>query len=654
MQRNHDRPAVTDPVVTDGPTDRMLLRPGARARLALAAVIALLIFCADILSPLQGAIAVLYITVILLVAGSGGRRSVLWTGLLCAMLATIAFVEMHRGDPLDSAYARFGVSLVAIAITTLLSLRNRLAQTTLTEQARMLELSHDTVIIRDAADIIRFWNDGARELYGWTRAEAVGQSCQALLRTELPDDVATALAATGQWSGELTRVRRDGTRIVLASRWLARFDPDRRRVGIIETSADLTERRRADAERRRSEARYSTIFHAAGFAIWESDWSEPRRMIDQSRAFAGDDLPGYLSTHPDLVRAAAAAVTISAVNEAAVKLFGLNGPEELVGGNFVSRLMPTSEQSLLHVVSSLADGADMVEIDAQFRSFSGALIEVVLRVTLPPEDDGWKRLLITALDVTERNRAQARLDETLSELAHATRVTMLGQLTASIAHEVNQPLAAIVNYAKSGKRWLAREVPDVAEIAHSLDHIVSNGTRAAEIISRIRALVRKTAAESAAYDVAAMVEEAVFLIQREARASHVTIRSEIAVVAPVLGDRVQVQQVVMNLLMNAIQAMREVAGRPREIAITVLPNGDSMISVCVSDRGSGFSDAAAERLFDPFFTTKADGMGMGLSICRSIIEAQGGAIAARNNPDNGATVSFTLPGGPAASSQTCV
>jgi C4-dicarboxylate-specific signal transduction histidine kinase len=337
-----------------------------------------------------------------------------------------------------------------------------------------------------------------------------------------------------------------------------------------------------------------------------------------------------------------------------VKLFGLNGPEDLVGGNFVSRLTPISEHGMLHVVSSLANGAGMVETDAQFLSFSGALIEVVLRVTLPPEDDGWKRLLITALDVTERNRARARLDETLSELAHATRVTMLGQLTASIAHEVNQPLAAIVNYAKSGKRWLTREVPDVAEITHSLDHIVSNGTRAAEIISRIRALVRKTAAESAAYDVATMVEEAVFLIQREARASHVTIRSEIAAVDTVLGDRVQVQQVVMNLLMNAIQAMREVAGRPREIAITVLPDGEAMISVCVSDRGNGFSDVAAERLFDPFFTTKADGMGMGLSICRSIIEAQGGTIAARNNPDHGASVSFTLPGGPATSSQTCV
>ena len=134
MQHNHGGPAMTDPVVVDAPPSTVLLRPGTRARLALAAIIALLIFCADILSPLQGAIAVLYITVILLVAGSGGRRSVLWTGLLCAVLATVAFIDSHRGDPVDSAYARFGVSLVAIAITTLLSLRNRLAQTTLTER----------------------------------------------------------------------------------------------------------------------------------------------------------------------------------------------------------------------------------------------------------------------------------------------------------------------------------------------------------------------------------------------------------------------------------------------------------------------------------------------------------------------------------------
>jgi PAS domain S-box-containing protein len=636
------------------PADGAVARPGTRTRLALALIIALAVFCADILSPLQGAIAVLYITVILLVAESGGRRSVLVTGFACAVLATIAFLDGHRGDPFDSAYARFGVSLVAIAITTLLSLRNRLARTTLAEQARILELSHDTVIIRDAADIIRFWNDGARQLYGWTREEAVGQPCRQLLKTEVPEDVGTTLAESGQWSGELTRVRRDGTRIVLASRWLARLDPDRRRVGIIETSADLTEQRRADAERRRSEARYSTIFHSAGFAIWESDWSEPRRMIDRARPDADGDLPDYLSAHPELVRTATGAVTISAVNDAAVKLFGLASRDELVGGNFVSRLTPMSERGMLHVVSSLADGADMVETDAQFLNFRGEVIDVVLRVTIPPEDDGWKRLLITALDVTERNRAQARLDQTLSELAHATRVTMLGQLTASIAHEVNQPLAAIVNYAKSGKRWLARDVPVVAEVTNSLDHIVSNGTRAAEIISRIRALVRKTAVESEAYDVAAMVDEALFLIQREARASHVTIRSEVAAVAPVTGDRIQVQQVVMNLLMNAIQAMRDVAGRPREIAIMVMPEGEAMVAVSVSDGGTGFADTDAAHLFDPFFTTKPDGMGMGLSICRSIIEAQGGTIAARNNPDHGATVSFTLPGGGPGFIQTSV
>lgn len=242
----------------------------------------------------------------------------------------------------------------------------------------------------------------------------------------------------------------------------------------------------------------------------------------------------------------------------------------------------------------------------------------------------------------ERNEARARLAQASAELAHAARISTLGQLAASLAHEVNQPLSAIINYGKSGKRWLGREEPNLAEVANCLDHIVSNGNRAADVIARVRAQARNAAPEPGPLDMADLVKEAVALLAREAQAARVAVLvfgGE--ALPPAMGDRVQVQQVLVNLLMNAIQAMREIKGRPRELCIR-LAEEDGMVRVAVEDCGTGIEGEPA-RIFDPFFTTKKDGMGLGLSICRSIIEAQGGRITAGNNPAHGATIAFTLP-----------
>ncbi len=216
--------------------------------LAAAVVASTLIFLADALSPIDGAVAVLYTGVVLMLAPLG-RRFVIGSGCIAAVLTTTAFLAGHAADPLGGALLRYIVSLVAIAITVLLSLRDRSARTTLAEQARILELSHDTVVVRDRSDIIRYWNAGAERLYGWTRGEAVGKRCGDLLESLVPDEeIDASLAHNGTWSGEITRSRRDGTRLILASRWLERRDPDGQPVGIIETSADLTESRRALAE----------------------------------------------------------------------------------------------------------------------------------------------------------------------------------------------------------------------------------------------------------------------------------------------------------------------------------------------------------------------------------------------------------------------
>lgn len=253
----------------------------------------------------------------------------------------------------------------------------------------------------------------------------------------------------------------------------------------------------------------------------------------------------------------------------------------------------------------------------------------------------------------ERDEARRRLEQTSAELAHAARVSTLGQLAASIAHEVNQPLSAIITYGKSGKRWLGREEPDLTEVEACLDQIVSNGSRAADVIARVRALARKGAPETEALALEELVDDTVALIQREARAAGVLLRgSRDEAVPPVAGDRVQIQQVLVNLLMNGIQAMREVEGRARTLRVVLAREGE-LVRVSVRDSGTGIAGDPAS-IFQPFYTTREDGMGMGLSICRSIIEAQGGRIEAANNPDHGATISFTLPVAPAEKGHTSV
>jgi C4-dicarboxylate-specific signal transduction histidine kinase len=246
------------------------------------------------------------------------------------------------------------------------------------------------------------------------------------------------------------------------------------------------------------------------------------------------------------------------------------------------------------------------------------------------------------LDVTERKEARAKLEQSAANLAHAARVSTLGQLAASIVHEVSQPLAAIVAYAGSGKRWLSREEPDLREAEESFDSIVENGNRAADVLARIRDLVRKAPAVMEQVDLPKLVAETVALVLHHATVAGVIILREQERGLPMAwADRVQVQQVLVNLLLNGIQAMRHIDDRERQLIIKLRSGENGMLHIDVRDSGTGIADPSG--VFAPFFTTRRDGMGMGLSISRSIVEAHGGSIQARNNPDFGATFCFSLP-----------
>ncbi|MCW1431772.1 sensor histidine kinase [Novosphingobium sp. JCM 18896] len=245
-------------------------------------------------------------------------------------------------------------------------------------------------------------------------------------------------------------------------------------------------------------------------------------------------------------------------------------------------------------------------------------------------------------EIDQRRHTQARLDQAQAELAHVSRLNLLGQMGASIAHEINQPLSAIVTYAKSGQRWLGRAEPDAAEAADCLDHIAANAARAADIIGRIRDIARRAEPRQDHFALAGLVAETIALLQRDLQSHEVVVRTAIAPDLPMLGgDRVQIQQVLMNLMLNADQAMTQTPANRRELQLEASRDGDEVI-VTVSDRGTGLPPDT-EPLFEPFRSTKPDGMGMGLSISRAIIERHAGRLTSANRADGGASFRFTLP-----------
>jgi PAS domain S-box-containing protein len=268
----------------------------------------------------------------------------------------------------------------------------------------------------------------------------------------------------------------------------------------------------------------------------------------------------------------------------------------------------------------------------------------VTHTPLRPDSERVEAVLTISRDLTEHVLASEALREAQIELAHANRVATMGQLTASIAHEVNQPLTAVVANAQACLRWLDRATPDLDAARRSVEWVVNDGNRASEVIRRVRSLANKTSVEKVPLDINDVAREVIALVQRELTSHRVTLRSELALTLPmILGDRVQLQQVIINLAMNGMEAMQSVTDRPRELLIRSGRDETRQVIVSVTDCGVGLTSENVELLFNSFFTTKPSGMGMGLSICRSIIEAHEGRLWATANVPHGATFQFTLP-----------
>jgi len=480
-----------------------------QSALAIFAIVAVALGCVRLSAsePSQTLAALIYLVIVVLLSLNGSFVAAALVSIVAVIflqdLATLPLFSLSLDEPLDGV-ALGAFLTTALVITRLVSKMRlslerlrislddlRRAEEATRQQAALLDLTHDTVLVRDRQDRITFWNRGAQELYGWSAAEALGQSTHRLLRTAFPAPVETLeaeLRRTGRWEGELTQSRRDDSRIVVSSRWSLQRDADAQPVATLETNNDITARKHAE--------------------------------------------------------------------------------------------------------------------DA--------------------------------------------LSQAQTELARVSRVTTLGQLAASIAHEVNQPLTAIIADSSAALNWLALEKPDLERARAALFGVVQDGERAAKVLAHIRSMLSsRTAQPFQACDLGTVIRETLPLVRTEFARQAIRIQTSFELERPlVMGDAIQLQQVVLNLLLNAAEAAREVGAERRRITVSTRLQPDepkAWVVVEVRDAGVGMGASDLTRLFEPFYTTKPGGLGMGLSVGKAIIEKHAGRLWVSRNADHGVTFHFSIP-----------
>jgi PAS domain S-box-containing protein len=584
-----------------------------RALPLIGAATAIAVFILDTITPEDSGVAVLYVGVVVLSAKFLQKRGVVLASLGLMSLTVLSYLlSEHDKSPSIALWTCF-LSLAAIGVTAFLAVQSQSIERVLREQAGLLDLTHDTVFVRDMNDVIIYWNRGAEELYEWKKAEAVGKTSHQLMQTIFPkplEEITAELARTGRWEGELVHTKKDGTQAIVASRWSVQRDARGRPVATLETNNDITERKQAEEALRRSdayltEAQRLSLTGSFGWKVSSGElfWSE-----ETFRIFGYDR-----TTKPSL---------------------------ELI----MQRTHPTDIARVRQLIDRASrDGRDW-ELEHQLLMPDGSIKSVHVVARAVRDELGSVEFVGAIMDVSAAKRAELELRHAQAELAHISRVTALGELTASIAHEVNQPITGVVTGAEAALRWLGAKPPNLDEVRKVLGQIVKDGMRAGDVIYRIRALIKKAPPRMARVDVNEAVLDVITLTRSELLRHGVSLQTELATGLPLIkGDRVQLQQVILNLTLNAVEAMSGVDEGAREMRIGTAREASNGVLVSVRDLGPGLDPRNVDRLFEAFYTTKPDGLGMGLAICRSIIEAHGGRLWATANEPRGAVFQFTLP-----------
>jgi PAS domain S-box-containing protein len=591
------------------------------------------VFVVDTIFSRTIAVAAMYV-VIILVSTLIGNRKITWAiSIYSIVLCTAMLILALQDQSVEKAFGKTVFRIVALVASTLIVLHNLKAEKRLRDQSRALEQAHDSVTIRALDGHYIYWNQSACRMYGWSGPEAIGRRTDEIFGDEIAaeyEKVRVYLAEHGYCEAETTRRTKSGDELVVSARYSLLYDNDRV-SSVLETSNDITDKRRSDAARLLSEAKYTKLFATTLVAILECDFS---------RVSGGDISSGRSVDH--LIRSRLEKISIENLNQASLSLFGASERGELIGP--LGRIWPEgSEKVFAGALEAASNGKKSFEARVVLRKLDGSSIVVLFAATFPAGGLASGMVFLFANDITAMSLAQAELHATQINLAHATRLTSLGQLTAAITHEINQPLAGVVAHGQAGLRWLNRANPDLPAVEASLRSLVGEARRASDLVKRFTALARNGQPQRADLDVNSLVRETAHLLSADLKHNEVALQLSLDPgVAHVLADGVQIQQVLINLVINGIQAMKQTGAEQQSLLIATATSGD-YVEVSVADSGKGLDPDLLARLFTPFVTTKADGMGLGLSVSRKIVEAHQGRIWADPTESLGTTFRFTLP-----------
>ncbi len=464
------------------------------------------------------------------------------------------------------------------------------------------------------------------------RIQDLARAEEAMRRSEAYLAESQRLTRTGSWASDVAT-----RRMIHASEELFRlfgFDPE----GDIPTFEEFLQRIHPDDRARASELIERSTEERTGV-----EWVFRAALPDGTLKYI-HSVCQVFEASPDAIAIVERDYRFQRINPVAARIFGV--PAETAVGRQVAELVEPGgfEKRLKPALDRCFAGEDVSYASWVGTRGLGRRYVAVSYSPLRPTSDRVEAALAIARDLTEHMTAWEALREAQAELARVTRVTMLGEITASIAHEVNQPLAAVVMNGDACRRWLAADPPNLDEARQAAQRMVKDGERAGQVLARIRSLVRRGTTERSALDMNDVIHEALGFTRAELERQPVAIRTELDADLPaVLGDRVQLQQVLVNLILNARDAMADVSDGPAELTVGSRREASGGVLVEVKDRGRGIDRAQAERIFEAFFSTKPAGLGMGLSVSRSIIEMHGGKIWATSNDGPGATMRFTLP-----------
>ncbi len=482
--------------------------------------------------------------------------------------------------------------------------------------AALVSSSDDAIVSKTLDGTITSWNAGATNILGYQADEMIGQPITRIIPPELHQEEKQILARLHRGERiqhyETVRLAKDGRRVDISLTVSPLFNQSGKVVGASKVARDITERKLAEQALRETAARLRTLTETAVDGVI---------LID-------------------------ARGVVLMFNPACEKLFGYSA-DTVIGEN-VKMLMP---QPYRHehdrYITNYRDTRDpkIIGIGREVIGLrkDGSTFPMDLSVG-EARQDGESIFVGIIRDLTSRKRTEAELEQARAELVRVARVTTLGELTAAIAHEVNQPLTGLVSSGNACLRWLAGDVPNLKAARESVERMISAGSRAGEVIRRIRALVGKAPPLRDRLNINDAITEVIALIRGEIQGNRISLRTKLSTDVPlVLGDRIQLQQVILNLILNAMEAMSDVSPQPRELSVSSAKDGPNGALVSVRDSGTGLDGTVLDRLFEAFYTTKAHGMGIGLAVSRTIIQAHGGRLWAAPNVPQGAIFQFTLP-----------